>query len=187
MKNYSKRGLALIIGIIMLCVIAMAVSIFGIVSIFQNNSDDNTSNSVSQEENEEDDSIYEYEIEDTTETTTEATTETTTENDYETTNTTSSYNSSSGTYCYDLDPDEWYVSNVYSPLKVMNCAIQSAQPLVGNDSVVVLYYPVCSSCHYANTSSLQKMSTVSPNRPETFNYYCNYCGAYTLVRLQIIY
>ena len=101
--------------------------------------------------------------------------------------TTNSGSSSSGTYYTDCDPDEWYISKTYSPLKVMNCAIQSATPLADSNSVSVMYYPVCTSCHYANTNSIPKMNFVSPDDPEIYNYYCNNCGAVSVVRLQIIY
>lgn len=82
----------------------------------------------------------------------------------------------------DLTPDSWYTYRDLNILHVQNCTVSSAS-LMSHNVVSLTYRPVCKSCHTA--SSNLEWGSASPNYPKNKSYYCNECGATTIVKLNV--
>ncbi len=93
-----------------------------------------------------------------------------------------------GMYVPRLEANTWYVWNEYTPLKFYNCAVLRARPISESQSVIVEFRPACANCHYVLTGEYAtKKNIVSPENPQAFEYYCRFCGATSVARLEVVY
>lgn len=78
--------------------------------------------------------------------------------------------------------DSWYTYTDLDILHVQNCMVADA--FVRNTGgVCATYYPICKKCDIL--SNLPAIATVSFNSPVAKEYYCDECGASTLVQLEV--
>lgn len=82
-----------------------------------------------------------------------------------------------------VQADVWYTCTTVDTLQVQNCEISNTVP-TQRGSVYVSYYPVCRSCHAVGNLDL---SSTSPNYPISKSYYCDECGAMTMVKLKMYF